>query len=222
MASIKRNKNVIINNINNKLKSINNNSNKQNLENLNIKENNINSNYIEKSFLAELLKCEICNSIFDLNIHIPMVGKCGHTFCKKCITEKHFNKKHSDQFDECPLDNMKNIFNIESFVINLRVELLIKKIFNQPNINISPIQTTPQNMNQKQIVYKKKTKNNNNNQNMNNNVNNFNYNGGNNQNMNNNSNFGFFDDNSQINQFQRPKGYTVTVSLFINFILIIE
>ena len=175
MASIKRNKNVIINNINNKLKSINNNSNKQNSEKLNIKEININSNYIEKSFLAELLKCEICNSIFDLNIHIPMVGKCGHTFCKKCITEKHFNKKHSDQYDECPLDNMKNIFNIESFVINLRVELLIKKIFNQPNINISPIQTTPQNMNQKQIVYKKKTKTNNNSKNMNNNDMNLNF-----------------------------------------------
>ena len=174
MASIKRNKNAIINNINNKLKSINNNSNKQNSENLNIKEININSNYIEKSFLAELLKCEICNNIFDLNIHIPMVGKCGHTFCKKCIIEKHFNKKKSDQYDECPIDNMKNIFNIESFVINLRVELLIRKIFTQTNIKISSIQTTPQNMNQKKIVYKKKTKNNNN-QNFNNNDMNLNF-----------------------------------------------
>jgi len=176
MASIKRNKNVIINNINNKLKSINNNSNnKQNSENFNLKENSINSNYIEQSFLAELLKCEICNNIFDLNIHIPMVGKCGHTFCKKCIIEKHFNKKRSDQYDECPLDNMKNIFNIDSFIINLRVQLLIKKIFTLTNINISPIQTTPQNVNQKQIVYKKKTKNNNNNQNINNNDMNLNF-----------------------------------------------
>ena len=59
-----------------------------------------------------------------------------------------------------------------------------------------------------------------NNQN-NNNGNNFNF-GGNNQNMNNNINFGMFDNNLQMEQFQRPKGYTVTVSLFINFIKIIE
>ena len=200
MASIKRNKNVIINNINYKLKSINNNSNKDNLENLNIKENNINSNYIEKSFLAGLLKCEICNNIFDLNIHIPMVGKCGHTFCKKCIIEKHFNKKKSNQYDECPLDNMKNIFNIESFVINLRIELIIKKIFTFTKTTISSIQTTPQNMNQKQIVYKKKTKNNNNNQNMNNNDMNLNFQSPNINNKNGEYGYRKLDMNSDSNQ----------------------
>ena len=57
---------------------------------------------------------------------------------------------------------------------------------------------------------------------MNNNMNNNN----NNQNMNNNIDFGFGGDPFEItfgkkaepNQFQRPKGYTVTVSTFINYI----
>ena len=38
-----------------------------------------------KNQIKDLLKCDICNSNFDLNIHMPMVAKCGHTFCKKCI-----------------------------------------------------------------------------------------------------------------------------------------
>ena len=131
MAS-KRSKNLFkLNNSNKKLSNINKNSSNQS-DNTNSKDDN-NSNYIEKSFLADLLKCEICNNLFDLNIHIPMVVKCGHTFCKKCILEKNFSK----QYEACPLDNMQNIFNIESCIINLRVELLIKKIFNIPSITIN-------------------------------------------------------------------------------------
>ena len=129
-----------------------------------------------------------------------MVGKCGHTFCKKCIIEKHFNKKKSNQYDECPLDNMKNIFNIESFVINLRIELIIKKIFTFTKTTISSIQTTPQNMNQKQIVYKKKTKNNNNNQNMNNNDMNLNFQSPNINNKNGEYGYRKLDMNSDSNQ----------------------
>ena len=128
MASIKRTKNIVqINNSNQKLNSFNKNSPNQS-ENTNSKEDN-NSNYIEKSFLAELLKCEICNNLFDLNTHIPMVMKCGHTFCKKCILEKNLFSKQPNKYEACPLDNMQNIFNIESCIINLRIELLIKKIF---------------------------------------------------------------------------------------------
>ena len=150
MASIKRSKNIVkINNSNKKLNSHNKNSSNQS-ENTTSKEDN-NINYIEKSFLADLLKCEICNNLFDLNIHIPMVAKCGHTFCKKCILEKNLLNK---QYEACPLDNIQHIFNIESCIINLRVELIIKKIFNIP-IASTNTQNNQQNVNQKQIVYSK-------------------------------------------------------------------
>lgn len=166
MASI-RNKNVIkINNSNNKVNNLNKNSSNHNSDNANSKENNNASNYIEKAFLADLLKCEICNNLFDLNTHIPLVAKCGHTFCKKCILEKNLSNSQHIQYEACPLDNIQNIFNIESCVINLRVELLIRKIFSN-NISITTSSTSNQqaqqnvnvnanvNVNQKQIVYSK-------------------------------------------------------------------
>ena len=107
MASIKRTKNIVkINNSHHKLNSFNNKNTSNQSENGNSKEDNI-SNYIEKSFLADLLKCDICNNLFDLNIHIPMVAKCGHTFCKKCILEKNIESKQPNQYEACPLDNMQ-------------------------------------------------------------------------------------------------------------------
>ena len=161
MASIKRSKNIVkVNNSHHKLNSFNKNSSNQS-ENTNSKDYN-NSNYIEKSFLAELLKCEICNNLFDLNTHVPMVAKCGHTFCKKCILEKNFASEHPNEYEACPLDNMQNIFNMETFIVNLRIELLLKKIFNISPIPINP-QPAQQNVNQKQIVYIKKTRTNTNN-----------------------------------------------------------
>ena len=59
-----------------------------------LKNNEENNNYIEKSFLEELLKCELCENIFDLNNHLPIIIKCGHTFCKECILNIH-NKKYN-------------------------------------------------------------------------------------------------------------------------------
>ena len=162
MASV-RNKNVIkINNSNNKLNNLNKNSSNYNSENAYNKENNNASNYIDKAFLADLLKCEICNNLFDLNTHIPMIAKCGHTFCKKCIIEKNLSNSQHIQYESCPLDNIQNIFNIESCIVNLRVELLIRKIFSN-NISITTSSTSnPQvqqninvNVNPKQIVYSK-------------------------------------------------------------------
>ena len=105
-----------------------------------LKNNEENNNYIEKSFLEELLKCELCENIFDLNNHLPIIIKCGHTFCKECILNIH-NKKYNKKNYSCPLDNTLNAFNIDSCVVNLRVELIIKKIFQKEN--------------QKQMVYSK-------------------------------------------------------------------
>ena len=164
MASIKKSKNII-NNSNRKLNSFNNKNSSNQSENANSKEEN-SSNYIEKSFLAKLLKCDICNNIFDSYIHIPMIAKCGHTFCKKCILKNNVENEQENHYKSCPLDNIQNIFNIEACIINLRVELLIKKIF-----NLSPpsIPAQQQNIPQKQIVYTKpdikKTRNNQNNNN---------------------------------------------------------
>ena len=116
MASIKKIK------TSNQFKNDKQNINSNNFENLMNNEEMIKNNYIEKSFLKELLKCEICENVFDLNIH-------NNTF---------------KQNYACPLDNIKNAFNIESCVINLRVELIIKKIFQKEEKTI-----------QKKIVYSK-------------------------------------------------------------------
>ena len=119
--------------------------NSYNSENIkNNEENQINSNYIEKSFLEDLLKCELCDNIFDLNIHTPIVIKCGHTFCKNCVLNI-YNNKNKEINNSCPFDNVPNAFNLESCLINLRVQLLIKKIFYKENNN----------KNQKKIVYSK-------------------------------------------------------------------
>ena len=139
MASIKKIKTS--NHFNNNKLSI---YSKENSNNSDNKEEYNKNNYIEKSFLEELLKCEICGNIFDLNNHIPIVIKCGHTFCKQCILNINNNNKHSQKNYSCPLDNMVNAFNLEYCVINLRIELLIRKIFNSEN-----------NKNQKKIVYSK-------------------------------------------------------------------
>ena len=126
----------------NQFKNSKQNINSSNSENMMNNEEIIQNNYIEKSFLKELLKCEICDNVFDLNIHIPIIVKCGHTFCKKCVLNKNNNTYKKNY--ACPLDNIKNAFNIESCVINLRVELLIKKIFQKEDKTI-----------QKKIVYSK-------------------------------------------------------------------
>ena len=139
MASIKKIKTS--NHFNNNKLSIYSKENSNNSEN---KEDFNKNNYIEKTFLEELLKCEICGNIFDLNNHIPIVIKCGHSFCKQCILNINTNNKLIKKNYSCPLDNTPNAFNLENCVINLRLELLIKKIFNNEN-----------NKTQKQIVYSK-------------------------------------------------------------------
>ena len=82
--------------------------------------NNINNQ------IKALLKCDICKTNFDLNIHLPMVAKCGHTYCKKCI----YNGGNKDFYGVCPLDNIRHVLGIESCIPNLKLELIIKTIFN--------------------------------------------------------------------------------------------
>ena len=76
--------------------------------------------------IKSLLKCDICHINFDLNIHIPMVAKCGHSFCKKCI----YNGGIRSSYGICPIDNIHHVLGIESCIPNLKLESIIKKIFN--------------------------------------------------------------------------------------------
>ena len=79
-----------------------------------------------KNQIKALLKCDICNINFDLNIHMPMVAKCGHTYCKKCI----YNGGKKESYGMCPMDNIHHVLGIESCVPNLKLEVIIKEIFN--------------------------------------------------------------------------------------------
>ena len=79
-----------------------------------------------KNQIIDLLKCDICKFNFDLNIHIPLVAKCGHTYCKKCI----YNGGKKDLYGVCPIDNIHHVLGLETCIPNLKLELIIKKIFN--------------------------------------------------------------------------------------------
>ena len=63
-------------------------------------------NYIDRTTIEDLIKCDNCNIIFDLSTHSPLMLKCGHTFCKRCITYKTNNpEKNINKI--CPLDQKK-------------------------------------------------------------------------------------------------------------------
>ena len=104
------------------------------------------NNSIDKSTIEDLIKCDICNIIFDTNTHEPLMIKCGHTFCKRCISlktnnpEKNINK-------HCPLCKKKNVMCLDSAIANLKLVSIIKKLLNLNLLN-----------NKKQMVYSKPNK----------------------------------------------------------------
>ena len=113
------------------------------------------SNHIDKSIIEELIKCDLCNIMFDQNTHSPLVLKCGHTFCKKCISLKS-NNIDKNVNRQCPLDKTKNVMNLENAIPNLKLEYIIKKIINinlqnkkpieyqnPKKVKVSPIKTIP-------------------------------------------------------------------------------
>ena len=93
--------------------------------------------------LEDLMKCEVCKYKYDYSEHKPMVNKCGHTFCKKCL----FNKLKAKFI--CPLDGLSNTKNSSDFSSmyypNLLIEIILKEIL---NINEPTIK-------EKYIVYSK-------------------------------------------------------------------
>ena len=108
---------IIINN--NISTSPNTNTFKQMTDNVNYKDEN---NYIEKSFLIDLLKCDFCNFNFDLSTHFPFLAKCGHTFCKKCLLNNSKEQDIKSSFFNCPIDNKQNNLNGDSFNNNYKLE----------------------------------------------------------------------------------------------------
>lgn len=51
----------------------------------------------------EVVKCSICDDPYDANSRTPLVLKCGHTFCKRCITQG-FQQKG---FIQCFVDRLR-------------------------------------------------------------------------------------------------------------------
>ena len=90
------------------------------------KNSNINNNLIiDKSFLEEQFKCDICNNLYDSTKYIPFVVKCGHTFCRECII-----KTDKLKYNKCPIDSIKNVFNIKTSIRNIKIEFLVKSYLN--------------------------------------------------------------------------------------------
>ena len=86
-----------------------------------------NNNMINKTHLQEILKCDLCNQYYDSEIHIPMVAKCGHTFCKNCLQQKRHKENYSLN---CPIDNISNALNFETSIRNIKIEDILIKILN--------------------------------------------------------------------------------------------
>jgi hypothetical protein len=66
------------------------------------------------------LKCEICNSKFDLNYNIPKVLVCGHTVCSKCV-----DRMKEKNLTRCPFDRKLIDFEEDKIAINYYILSLI-------------------------------------------------------------------------------------------------
>ena len=85
-------------------------------------------NCIDKSLIEDLLKCDLCNIIFDLSTHYPLMIKCGHTFCKRCLSLKTNNNLDKMANKACPFDKTKNVMSLDSAIPNLKLEYIVKKL----------------------------------------------------------------------------------------------
>ena len=69
--------------------------------------------------MEDILKCKICLNKYNINTNEPLILKCGHTYCKACISEK------SNDIS-CPLCGIHVSFNIESCAVNaVVVEMIV-------------------------------------------------------------------------------------------------
>ena len=84
-------------------------------------------NMIDKSIVEDLIRCDICNKTFDTVSQAPLMLKCGHTFCKRCISYKSTNSEKNIN-KECPLDKKKNMMSLDLAIPNLKLETIVKKL----------------------------------------------------------------------------------------------
>ena len=82
-------------------------------------ENEVNEK-LELITLNNLSICQICKNEFDNDNHIPYLFKCGHFFCKNCITNELMN---SEKKIECPnhgiiANSLKELKKLSNFIIN--------------------------------------------------------------------------------------------------------
>lgn len=81
--------------------------------------------------MEEILKCELCNTKFNLDNKRPLTVKCGHSYCAACIMETSNNQK-KNKTHYCPHCKAPYLLNFESCIPNLKLEEIIKFIFNIP------------------------------------------------------------------------------------------
>ena len=99
--------------------------------------------------IEDIMKCDICNTKYDYDIHKPMVIKCGHTFCKSCIYNSKdknsiINKNIKNKSFKCPFDRVIQDINFEKSMTlkestiyqNLKLEIILKEVLkiNEPKI----------------------------------------------------------------------------------------
>ena len=114
------------------LDSDNSEENKENESNSKIKNNDINNNIEIKSNFNKVLFinqnndnfCRCCGKKYDDKIHIQIILKCNHSFCKICLG-KYFTEENNfvcpidGPMEKKSLDDIKNINNSNKININL-------------------------------------------------------------------------------------------------------
>ena len=73
--------------------------------------------------MEEILKCKICKLKYNNDIKEPLILKCGHTFCRTCLSYK-------SEDTSCPLCGLNVTFDLNSLISNKIVFEMINSIQN--------------------------------------------------------------------------------------------
>ena len=73
----------------------------------NEEEEEVKESFVNKSSIHE---CKICYEDFNTQDKEPLVLRCGHTFCMKCLNQLSSKTPLGKVSLKCPLDNKSQIF----------------------------------------------------------------------------------------------------------------